>query len=188
VPKDAEKRPLIVVVDTSGSMNEMGKLMLALNLTAYVDECIRMSTTPSVATQLKIIEWGEVVGAIEPKKILQGPPYPAPNGRAEVSKLLTLLDQTLEDGQQEQWILLLTDGAFRNSDFHDFECWVNKRSKLTLRVVAIGPDADIHQLKRISDLDPFSPENISLALESFLVVQGQNQSAPVGMKDISLIN
>ena len=139
---------------------------------------------PPVAPTLEVVEWNEEVRRTEMKKSFRHF-WPEPGGKAVVSKLLSFLEKSLGNPDSECWVLLLTDGAFPEGDFGDFESWANGRTGLTLRVVAVGPDADVRNLRRLSDLTPFLPEEIESAVDSFFTTWDL-ETSPIDLTDILL--
>lgn len=149
-----------VFIDTSGSMNEMGKINLQRNLCRYLKQL--PSIEPEIYSNMKIhvYQWTEEVKEI----VLQGD-GDIPVLEAKGSSILTTLSEFLSDSSINSKlarILVISDGNFTSNEISNFLKWKNQNNGFLIRVVAIGSDADIFKLKKVStDNNVYHAENIS---------------------------
>ena len=81
--------------------------------------------------------------------------------------------------------LILSDGNFANSDISSFQKRLNTFFNLLLRTVAIGADADLLKLKKISsNKSVYLAENIPLAIDSAIFGIDKSVIAPESVSQI----
>jgi hypothetical protein len=77
-------------------------------------------------------------------------------------------------------ILVLSDGHFTNSDIGNFQNKLSTFPDLIIRTVAIGADADLLKLKKISTNNAvYLSENIASAIDSTIFGSDEPLAAPV---------
>ena len=155
-----DERTTIVVADTSGSMGEHGKAMLVRNLLGH----IRQSGVSSPDT-LILVQWSSDASVLVVPAHEDLPLLPI-RARAAIQPLLALLDEiTVEGGRIG--ILVLSDGHLAVANVNAFCAWVRRRPNISVRAIAVGPDASLATLARMAGaagaLGRRGPETASLA-------------------------
>ena len=160
----------IVVADTSGSMREHGKLALIRNLIGHLREREQHARGDASAAGLVIVRWStdaEVVVA-PPEEDL--PSWPA-EGQTSVAPLIALLD-SLCTGDAHARLLLLSDGHCTSADVSALKAWRRRCPRVSVRALAIGPDAAAATLGKITGPNGvFAAEEIIAALTSWGVTE-----------------
>ncbi len=169
------ERKTIIVADTSGSMREHGKATLARNLLAHVRQVAISKTEPSSSDAPILVQWSSDA------TILRVPshedlPSLSIGGRAAMQPLLALLDEFTVDGIP-LCLLMVSDGHLPTADVAAFRAWVRKHSIVVVRTIAVGPDAAIATLARMTGATEaagrqgertcYRPEDICAALDSW---------------------
>lgn len=157
---------VVLATDTSGSMREQGKAMLARNLIAYVRERRRLSNDGWGLGEPVIVLWGTeaTMADLAPSQDL--PPFPVCS-RALLQPLLALLNG-LHAKDEPLHILLLSDGHFPSTDVSAFKAWRHGKPGVSVRAIAIGPDAMPATLAKMADPGGvFSPDEVVGALASW---------------------
>ena len=129
-------KSITVCVDTSGSMSENGKLIVARTIVLSVAQACSMST---LCRPPDLVNWGPTIDFIDwasedpyPKELLAG------HGNAEVNSLI----RQLEDMRSELTILI-TDGSFQSSDKKKINRWA--RAEPSSRKLVYVGDENIRQ-------------------------------------------
>ena len=157
---------IVVVTDTSGSMREHGKAMLARNLLAFAREHWRLSDKKACFGDPVIVLWGAVATVAEVSPDEDLPLFPV-NGRAALQPLLALLDGLISKDEMLP-VLILSDGHFSSADVSAFKAWRRGRTEVSVRALAIGPDASPATLAKIADPGGvFPPVEVGWALASW---------------------
>jgi hypothetical protein len=143
-----DERRTIVVADTSGSMSEHGKLMLVRNLLAHVRQWAREADGALAARAPLLVRWSTEAVVLEVPAHEDLPVLPA-GGRVAVEPLLALLDSLTSDGEPVA-LLLLSDGHLAAADVSAFRVWLRRHPSVSVRAIAVGPDAVTTTLARLS--------------------------------------
>jgi len=138
---------LHVIADTSGSMKEMGKIHLLRNLCRYAS---RLKTlNPQVHSNLNMLffQWSAEVAKVTPE---DGdiPPLSA-RGPSDLGALAAFLREARGEDRALR-ALVLSDGHFSRAEAEDLAQELGSRPRVRLRAVAVGADADLTRLKKIS--------------------------------------
>jgi hypothetical protein len=163
---------MVVVADTSGSMREHGKAMLARNLVSHIRELARLGDGPPWLGEPILVRWSSEV------EVVKAPPdqdLPAwiIGGRAQAQPLLSALDGILVRATRTR-ILLLSDGHFASADVDSFKAWQRRHPDVSTRALGIGPDAATATLAKVTERGGVFPaEEIVLALASWTLPQEQ---------------
>ncbi len=76
-------------------------------------------------------------------------------------------------------VLVMSDGNFPNSDIVSFQNQIGTFTNLVIRVVAVGADADLLKLKKISTNNSvYLSENIASAIDSAIFSSDEPLIAP----------
>ena len=157
---------MVVVTDTSGSMREHGKAMLARNLLAFAREYCRLSDEKASFEEPVIALWGAVATVAEVAPDEDFPLFPV-DGRAVLQPLLTLLDGLLSK-EEKLLVLLVSDGHLSSADVSAFKAWRRGKPEVSVRALAIGPDASTTTLAKMADPGGvFPPAEVGGALASW---------------------
>lgn len=140
---------LAVVLDTSGSMCEHGKAMLARNLVAYVREQRRLGASSWRLGELHILGWGREAMEMEVAQEEELPQLEA-GGQARVHPLLVALE-ALMPATGELRVLLISDGHLVSADVTAFKTWLRGRPSVSVRTLAVGPDAAVAALGKLAE-------------------------------------
>lgn len=160
----------IVVADASGSMREQGKTALIRNLITHVREQARLGGEPAWRGPLVVVRWSSTaeVVPVTPDEDL---PSWSVEGQTRAVPLLPLLD-SLCPGDAPARVLLLSDGHMASGDVTAFNAWRRRRQGVSMRALAVGPDAVPATLAKITGPDGvFRAEEIVAALASWTILE-----------------
>lgn len=177
---------LRVVVDSSGSMREAGKILLAKNLISFVMERVRMVSENIQFKGIRLIIWNEETKAFDLDCDQNIPSFNV-SGKTDMSALLSLLDEELNGSDTDIRLLLLSDGNFSSEDISRFITWRVDKINLSLRVVAVGADAAVNKLKKLmGEGEVYEAENVSTAISDWPMVLKLPDSCPKSLDGIKL--
>ncbi|WP_404394583.1 hypothetical protein [Pseudoalteromonas phenolica] len=169
---------LFIFVDVSGSMNEMGKIHLQRNLCRYAAQLRFIDKEKYSGLDIRFYQWAQNIA----ETVLQSDgDIPAFNaeGSSNLCVLSDFLSQYLNDTGRLM-VLILSDGNFPNSDIVSFQKQLDTFSDLIIRTVAVGADADLLKLKKIStNNNIYLSENIASAIDSTIFGSDEPLTAPV---------
>jgi hypothetical protein len=168
-------RTMIVVADTSGSMREHGKAMLVRGLLAHVRQAAEdvtggtfsdgLGATPSSSGAPPgapiLVIWGSE-GSVLTMAVDEDLPLLPVGGSAAVQPLLALLDSLLVESGRIG-LLVLSDGHLPAADVKTFRAWLRRRPEVSVRAIAVGPDAMTANLARLTG---GANEPVRLAIEA----------------------
>jgi hypothetical protein len=171
------KAALRIIVDVSGSMNEMGKIHLQRNLCRYAAQLQPIDQEEYADFDIRFCQWAQNVSEI----LLQGdgdiPPLDA-EGSSNLSALSDVLSQRLDDTGRLR-VLILFDCNFSDSNILSFRSQLSSFPDLIIRTVAVGADADLLKLKKISTNNSVHlSENIASAIDCTIFSTGARMAAP----------
>lgn len=176
-----DKVTLTVVADISGSMKELGKIMIVRNLLAYIRERMRLSPNCQFWNSLQLIIWGENTSIVE-LTVDHDLPHWEAKGKSNSQQLIQILNAHLSD--QLERVLLLSDGNFTRDEFNILQKWLQSRPNVSLRTVAVGADASLIKLEKLTgSWRPFLAENISQAVSNW-PVSDKLASPPIALQEI----
>jgi hypothetical protein len=177
------KAILYIIVDVSGSMNEMGKMHLQRNLCRYAAQLQIIDQDRYAYIDIRFYQWASSVSKIVVQSDGDIPTLTA-EGSSNLNTLSGFLYQNL-NGSENLRGLILSDGNFANSDILNFQKQLNSSPSLILRTVAVGADADLLKLKKISSNDSvYLSENIARAIDSTLFGSDECVTAPESIAQI----
>lgn len=169
---------IFIFVDVSGSMKEMGKIHLQRNLCRYAAHLKLIDQEKYSGLDIHFYQWAKNVSEVA---LQSDGDIPALNaeGSSELCTFSDFLSQHLSDTGSAR-ILILSDGNFSNSDIVSFQNQLSKFPNLIIRTVAVGADADLLKLKKISTNNSVHlSENISSAIDSTIFDSDEPLTAPV---------
>lgn len=169
--------PLHIIIDTSGSMNEMGKIHLQRNLSRYAVQLQGIAQEKHTDLNIHVYQWDK---SISETIIQSGGDIPAltAKGSSNLCDLSDFLSQHQKDTERAR-ILILSDGNYSNSDISSFQKQLSSCPGLIIRTVAVGADADLLKLKKISTNNSvYLSENISSAIDSTIFGSDEPLIAP----------
>lgn len=108
----------LVFVDTSGSMNEMGKILLQRNLCRYIKQLHIVDREKYSDVEILLFNWAENILEIITQKDGDIPAFIA-KGSANLNLLSSLLFK--EDQKDILGVLILSDGHFVKDEIIDFK-------------------------------------------------------------------
>jgi hypothetical protein len=175
---------LLVIVDCSGSMQELGKSLLARNLVSF----IREFTQPPLGTRIaamRLFHWHDSIIPVALQECSDVPSLP-PGKKADLDQLKVLF--TLElDNDEHVRAILLSDGNFSRDQLKSFGIWRREHPHLILQPVAIGSDSWMTALKELSSSDRvYNPEDIAAAINSIFFTPGLNSLDPFSVRDLQV--
>ena len=166
-----------IIVDTSGSMNEMGKIHLQRNLCRYAAQLRLIDQEKYSGSEIRFYQWAQNVS----EAALQSDGDISALNAEGSSKLCVLSDflsEHLKDTGRPM-VLILSDGNFPNSDIVSFQSQLGTFTDLIIRTVAVGADADLLKLKKISTNNTvYLSENIASAIDSTIFGSDEPLIAP----------
>lgn len=171
------KAALYIIVDVSGSMNEMGKIHLQRNLCRYASQLQLIDQEKYADFDIRFYQWAQNISEIA---LQSDGDIPALNteGSSSLSVLSDFLSQNLNDTGRSM-VLILSDGNFSNSDILSFQKQLSSFPELIIRTVAVGADADLPKLKKISTNNSVHlSENIASAIDSIIFGSDEHMVAP----------
>lgn len=177
------KEPLYIIVDVSGSMNEMGKIHLQRNLCRYAAQLRLIDQEKYSGSDIRFYQWAQNVSEVA---LQSDGDIPALNaeGFSKLCVLSDFLSQHLNDTGRSM-ILILSDGNFPNSDIVSFQNKLGTFTDLIIRTVAVGADADLLKLKKISTNNTvYLSENIASAIDSTIFGSDEPLTAPASTAQI----
>ena len=146
-----------LVWDTSGSMAELGKCLIARGVARTVEQYLRLGYG---SADLRLVAWGSEARVLDLHSDHEFPPeLPAAGGSANAGALVSLFGT--EPGGR---ILILTDGFWPPEDAKELKRWKECLQPDTLRVIKIGADAN----PQLKGSDVFSAEDLFAALSGWL--------------------
>jgi hypothetical protein len=172
------KAALYIIVDVSGSMNEMGKIHLQRNLCRYAAQLRLIDQEKYSGSDIRFYQWAQDISEIT---IQSDGDIPALNaeGSSNLCVLSDFLSQHLNDTGRSM-VLILSDGNFLNSDIVSFQNKLGTFTDLIIRTVAVGADADLLKLKKISTNNTvYLSENTASAIDSTIFGSDEPLTAPV---------
>lgn len=177
------KAPLYIIVDVSGSMNEMGKIHLQRNLCRYAAQLRLIDQGKYSGSDIRFYQWAQNVSEVA---LQSDGDIPALNaeGSSKLCVLSDFLSQHLNDNGRSM-VLILSDGNFPNSDIVSFQNKLGTFTGLIIRTVAVGADADLLKLKKISTNNTvYLSENIASAIDSTIFGSDEPLTAPASTAQI----
>lgn len=154
---------LVIVLDASGSMSEMGKSQLQRNLCRYASQLQTFGMGSCQDIKAQYFKWEREVAEIcvDSDGEISSLVF---EGTSSLTALSEFLSRTAE-GRERSRILVLSDGNFSSSDVRSFQSKRKTLPGLIVRTVAVGADADLRKLKWISSNDSVHrSENIATAI------------------------
>lgn len=174
---------LILIADISGSMSEMGKVFVLRNLFRYASQLKYIEPGKYADVSISFFQWSAEVTEVIPQE--DGDiPVLLPQGSSDLDALCRFLRLKGGDGQRIR-ALVFSDGYFITPEIAHFQELMLSLPNLYLQTVAIGSDANLLKLQKISsDTRAHLAENISSAIESTLWGTDENLKAPLTVGQI----
>lgn len=170
------KSCLNVIIDTSGSMNEMGKIHLQKNLCRTVTQRLLIDPEKYVDVNVRFFHWSQSISEI----IIQSEEDVSAlnaEGSLNLRVLSEFLSKNIDDDRQR--FLILSDGNFPSSDILSFQKKLSSFPDLIIRTVAVGADADLLKLRKVSTNNGVHlSENIASAIDISIFGNDKCPSAP----------
>lgn len=174
---------LYIFVDVSGSMDEMGKIHLQRNLCRYASQLRLIDQEKYSGSDIRFYQWAQNVSEITVQSDGDIPALDA-EGSSKLCVLSDFLSQHLNDTGRLM-VLILSDGNFPNSDIVSFQNQLGTFSDLIIRTVAVGADADLLKLKKISTNNSiYLSENIASAIDSTIFGSDEPLTTPASTAQI----
>ena len=174
---------LHIIIDASGSMNEMGKIHLQRNLCRYAAQLRLIDQEKYSGSDIRFYQWAQNVSEVA---LQSDGDIPALNAEG-FSKLCVLSDFLSRhlNNTGRSMVLILSDGNFDRDDHKKFIEWKDRQKDILIRTVAVGADADLLKLKKISTKNSVHlSENISSAIDSTIFGSDEPLTAPVSTVQI----
>lgn len=173
-----------IIVDTSGSMNEMGKIHLQRNLCRYAAQLRFIDQEKYSGIDICFYQWAQDIYEITIQSDGDIPALKA-EGASNLCVLSKFLSQHSNEDDQTR-ILIFSDGNFPSSeDIKSFQKQLDTYTNLSIRTVAVGADADLLKLKNISTNNTvYLSENIASAIDSTIFGSDESLNAPVSTAQI----
>lgn len=174
---------LFIFVDVSGSMNEMGKIHLQRNLCRYATQLRLIDQEKYSGSDIRFYQWAQSVSVVVLQSYGDIPALKA-EGSSNLCALSDFLFQHLNDTGRSM-VLIMSDGNFPNSDIVSFQNQMDTFTNLIIRTVAVGTDADLLKLKKISTNNTvYLSENIASAIDGTIFGSDEPLTAPASTAQI----
>lgn len=147
---------LWVVIDTSGSMIEGGKRLIARGIVRAIEQFIRLGYASADLVLIGVGDEAAEVGWDANNE------FPAELLISRGSFNVTAFTQLL--GSQAERVVILTDGSWTRESERMLRKWNDTLPQDTLRIIQIGADTS----RFLKDLNVFSTENVFAALDGWL--------------------
>lgn len=177
------KVALNIIVEISGSMNEMGKIHIHRNLCRYAAQLRLIDHEKYAAIDIRFYQWTQNISELA---LQSDGDIPALNaeGSSNLSVLSDFLSQNLNNTGRLM-LLIISDGNFSNSDIVNFQNQLRTFTNLSIRTVAVGADADLLKLRKISTNNTvYLSENIASAIENTAFGSDGPFTAPISTAQI----
>jgi hypothetical protein len=174
-----------IILDISGSMQEMGKLLLARNLVTFIREFseFRPDKLPSGAIQL--LSWSDTIQPVELRDDCETPIFHA-SGSSDLIQLKEFFQSVADDMPQVK-VLILSDGHISITSLKKFKLFCKEQPHITIRTVAVGADSANSTLRKLSTNNcVFLSEDISVAIQSLIGGTEDPIERPTSVNDITL--
>lgn len=148
---------IYLVWDTSGSMGEWGKLLIARGVARSIEQYVRLGYG---SADLRLVAWNNEVRVFDWRPDQEFPSELLVVGAAAKAEALVTYFGKGPSGK----ILLLTDGFWTQEDAKQMKGWKQELQPNTLRVIKIGADAN----PQLKGHDVFSAEDVFAALDGWL--------------------
>jgi len=180
------KKNIYFVVDSSGSMNEMGKSLLQRNLMRFISELPIIDKEKY--SDINFIFWS-LNSSITELNIQKNKEFPVIVAENKVDlKLFSDKIKEIINKDKNIYIIFLSDGVFSAASVNEFKNSIKEYSNLVLKTVAIGDDADLLELKKISTNDSvFKSEDITTAIDNLLFNLDCIESCPKSVEEIQFL-
>jgi hypothetical protein len=160
----SETHSLLAVLDSSGSMRELGKLLAARNLLAYVRQRLRSGHGGGRIDELRLVVWGSETTLRELPDDVDLPECEAA-GEATAAPLFEILRGAAAANSRRR-MLLFSDGHLAKAELARLLAWRREAPQFSLRAVAVGADANHAALVKLAGpRGVFLPEDIVSALD-----------------------
>lgn len=174
---------LFIIIDTSGSMNELGKIHLQRNLCRYVAQLQLIDQGEYADIDIHFYKWAQNISEI----VVQNDGSITninTQGSSSLNILSDFLFQNLNITERSK-VLILSDGNFSNSNILSFHSQLSSISDLIIRTVAVGADADLMKLKKISTNNSvYLSEDIASAFDCIFFESDEQLATPVSIDQV----
>lgn len=174
---------LFIFIDVSGSMNEMGKIHLQRNLCRYATQLRLIDQEKYSGSDIRFYQWAQSVSEVVLQSYGDIPALKA-EGSSNLCALSDFLFQHLNDTGKSM-VLIMSDGNFPNSDIVSFQNQMGTFTNLIIRTVAVGADANLLKLKKISTNNTvYLSENIASAIDGTIFGSDEPLTVPASTAQI----
>ena len=168
---------LYIVVDCSGSMFEMAKQSISMNLLSTIREYKHSFD------EVILFLWNDDLKEISFKDTEDFMSFPA-SGKLNFDKLEEKII-SFSKKEEEAKILLLSDGNFSDNEFKIFSNMIMELSNIYISSVQIGADSSGSQLRSISFQEyVYFAEDILTAIKSLENISLQKHTIPTTINEI----
>ena len=151
------KTTLYIVVDSSGSMVEGAKHLIARGVVRAMEQYFRLGYG---SADLRLIKWNNEAQVVEWNPNEEFPPEILVCKKSVKAKVLISLLEELPEGK----VLIITDGFWSRDDTISIKHWKDSLRKDRFRILKIGADAN----PRLKGADVFDAEDLFVALDGWL--------------------
>ena len=145
------------IIDTSGSMAESGKRLIAREVLRTISQYVRYN---KLDFDLKYILAGEEMEEIETS--LEDD---FPNSLFKLSKKINVQKLTEKLSTLDGYILFLTDGAWEHDMIVALRRWQNSNPKGSMKIIQLVPG----KMRISREFETFASEDVFAALDSWMV-------------------
>jgi len=178
---------MIIVLDCSGSMGEMSKMLLARNLIAVVCEYPEIQDDKNSFDSIHLYLWNDSIEHHSLENNIEVPFFTA-SGSANLKQLVNTLE-SIDNKYFKTKVMILSDGALSEQSINEYQVWLNSQEYYCIRAVAIGADAELDKLSQLStNSQAYSSEDILVAIKSLINGLDRDIALPLSLKDFSLLS
>jgi len=176
------KDKLYIIVDSSGSMFEMAKYSISMNLLFTIRDFNKFNQE---FNEISLFFWNREVNEVDFVNTDDFMSFTA-SGKLNFETLKEKLILINEEDKDIK-ILFLSDGNYENSKFNDFCNYVENRSNIYIVPIHIGADSSIDKLKSISfNGYVYGAEDVLTAIKSFNYIFKEMLVIPISIDDIQM--
>ena len=173
------------IFDISGSMNEMGKIHIQRNLCRFISQLHEVDGERYSGIQFGCYGWGSSVIEISIDESDDIPRLDAA-GQLNFRALSDFLSKLSGEGGIRK-LVILSDGHFDRDDLAGFIEWKTSYEHALIHTVAVGADANLFNLKKLSlDDGVFLAENIGTAINNIIWNSDTQTNPPESISQILL--
>lgn len=176
------KRTIHCIIDSSGSMTELGKSKILRNTVKLLANTEDDTKHLPSEYEIKFYTWRDSIQKLKLEAYSKFPRVKF-SGRLSMIPLLNFFDDVISK-EGELSALLLSDGNISRRDINTFSEWLDEKEHVKTVCVGIGADYNLLKLEKLSSLGKvYYCDDVSIAVKALLF--GSNHKArPIGIEQL----